>query len=291
MNCQQLVEEKVGSVLPARTKYLWFDADTLIYLCALRDAYLDLPLECAPFLVSKAMDRLKATAERKLGHPVVFVNCLSTSHTFRHDINPDYKSNRVGKWRPPLLATYIEAFKELYPYILVDGYEADDLVGILHHNIPGHVLCSGDKDLKQFPGLHFNPRTEEVYTITEQESIDFRLYQWLVGDSADGYPGAYLIGDKKAKRIIEELEGEPFKVMVDEINGIFDAQNQKAEAKGRPPQDAEQNFQMSQIRCYFGQEEIPDKVLFLASSIAPGQTYEDVSEIQSDTLCDSGLGG
>lgn len=268
MNCQRLVEETVGSGLPehTNTKYCFFDADTMIYLAALRDAKWDLPLECAEYVLRLSMQRLQEKIESDLGHPVIMVNCLSTGHTFRHDIEPTYKSNRKGKWKPPLLGTYIDAFKEMFPYILVQGYEADDIVGILHTQLPGHILCSGDKDLKQFPGHHWNPRTEEQYTISNEEGMFNRLYQWIVGDTADGYSGAYNIGDKRAKKFLFDLQNETLSVIVDKIKELYETQNQKAQEKGKPTGDWNANFQMSQIRTDFGQEEISDPVLFLQAT-------------------------
>lgn len=269
MDAKKLVITTVGEC-PAGARYCFFDADTIIYLAALRDAKWDLPLECAEYVLKRAMARLQEKIESDLGHPVIMVNCLSTGRTFRHTINPDYKSNRKGKWKPPLLGTYIHAFKEAFPYIQVEGYEADDLVGILHTQIPGHILASGDKDLKQFYGQHWNPRTEEQYFICHEDALYFRLYQWIVGDTADGYPGAYRVGDKGAKKLLLDLEGSDLEHIVSSIKQLYTIQNEKAKAKGFPEHDWNINFQMSQIRTDFGQEEISDPVLFLQASVYQG---------------------
>lgn len=279
MNCQKLLEAAVGSAVQADTKYVFFDADTIIYLAALRDAKLDLPLGCAEYVLKKSMARLQEKIESDLKHPVIMVNCLSTGRTFRHTINPDYKQNRKGKWKPPLLGTYIHTFKQTFPHILVEGYEADDLVGIMHTQIPGHILASGDKDLRQFSGVHWNPRLEEDYAICYEDAFFFRIYQWLVGDSADGYPGAYRVGDKGAAKFLKDHGGCTVSELVEAVIQLYETQNEKAQAKGVEPHDWKINFQMSQIRYEFNQEEIPDPVLFLQATLPEGQTNVPVYEI------------
>ena len=251
---------------PQGSKYLWFDADTLIYLAAITECKFDLPFECADLVLKNAMTRFQEVAEQQIGHPVVVLPCLSSSPTFRHQLEPSYKANRIGKWRPPLLPLYTDVFKELYPCLVVDNYEADDIVGILHSQIPGHILCSGDKDLQQFAGLLYNPRTLEFKNITLTDALRFRLFQWIKGDTADGYGGCAGIGDVKAGRLVDShidsiLKGflEP---VVSDILELYAIQNSKEVAKEREPRDPIINFQMSQI-LYKPNTNISDPVLFL----------------------------
>jgi 5'-3' exonuclease len=101
--------------------------------------------------------------------------------------------------------------------------EADDVLGILATHPPflrGRkvIIVTTDKDLRQIPGFHLNPDKLDagIYKITEVEGNRFHLYQTLVGDSTDGYPGCPGIGPVKANRILNELstreEKEGFRV-------------------------------------------------------------------------------
>lgn len=281
MNYLKLVEDKVGSVPPG-AKYLWFDADTLIYLCSLVDARLDLPLECAEIVLQNAMDEFKRNAEKNLGHEVVILSCLSASYTFRHQVMEDYKGNRKDKWRPPLLNHYRQTFRDMFPTVEWGLHEADDIVATLHYNIPGHVCCSSDKDLKQVPGTLYNPQKETVEDIDHNTFMHWRLYQWLVGDTADGYKGCYLIGDVKAERLLTKWlkENTQLEDIIDEVMELYDTQNKKAIAKGKDPQDPIQMFAVSQIRTNFIEDQvfIPDPFTFLSTYVLAGQDTVMVSE-------------
>lgn len=271
MNYQRLVEEKVGSA-PQDGKYVWFDADTLIYLCALRADKLDLPIEVTEKAVTDMYDRFveALTRECKGMGELVVVSCLSPSRTFRHEVLDTYKANRIGKWKPPLLAHYVDTFKELYPHLLWEMHEADDICSILNYQIPGHIVASGDKDLRQCPGTLYNPRTESVETINKHTSIYNRLYQWLVGDSADGYKGCYMIGDKKAHKILCEypdLDMSNLIGVISEIESVYATQNAKLEAKEAEPHDMHKQFMMSQMLTerWDADAPLPDPISYLSS--------------------------
>src|SRR5690606_12264806 len=68
------------------------------------------------------------------------------------------------------------------------------------------VIVSEDKDLHTVPGLHFNPaKDSKVRYVSTLDADRLFLYQTLVGDPVDGYPGAPRIGPKSAyaRRILE----------------------------------------------------------------------------------------
>jgi DNA polymerase-1 len=136
------------------------------------------------------------------------VLCLTDSgHDFRRDIWPDYKAKRSRK---PLV--YYELRKwvvETNPTsYLRDHLEADDILGILATNntiVKGpKVIVSIDKDLKQIPGLLFNPdKDEEPTEVTQADAARWHLIQTLTGDQTDGYPGCPGIGAKRAPAIAD----------------------------------------------------------------------------------------
>ena len=81
--------------------------------------------------------------------------------TFRHDMYKDYKANR-----PPMpddLAAQIEPLHKLVeamglPLIIVDGVEADDVIGTLATRATARkkdmLISTGDKDLAQLVTPH-----------------------------------------------------------------------------------------------------------------------------------------
>jgi DNA polymerase-1 len=196
------------------------DADGLVLLAALaseqalqwdEDIYtLVGDLSQAKILFRESVTDLldKVHAAIPITHHVL---CLTDSgHDFRRDIWPDYKAKRGRK---PLLYYELrqwvinEAFTQDRVY-LRDHLEADDILGILATNnaiVKGpKVIVSIDKDLKQIPGLLFNPdKDEEPTEVTQADADRWHLIQTLTGDQTDGYPGCPSIGAKRAPAIAD----------------------------------------------------------------------------------------
>ncbi|HRZ09042.1 MAG TPA: 5'-3' exonuclease H3TH domain-containing protein, partial [Gemmatimonadales bacterium] len=151
--------------------------------------------------------------------------------SFRTSRYPEYKSTRE-KLDEELQAdfdTAVERVTELLaawrvPLIAVEGYEADDVIGTLAVQAAARdvqvVIVSGDKDFYQLIGPRvalLNPgrggpgAVEEIY-VDEANAAD-RLgvpprqvadYLAMVGDSSDNVPGVKGIGDKGARKLLEE---------------------------------------------------------------------------------------
>ena len=151
--------------------------------------------------------------------------------SFRTSRYPEYKSTRE-KLDDELQAdfdTAVERVTELLaawrvPLIAVEGYEADDVIGTLAVQAAARdvqvVIVSGDKDFYQLigpsvallnPGRGGPGAVEEIY-VDESNAAD-RLgvpprqvadYLALVGDSSDNVPGVKGIGDKGARKLLEE---------------------------------------------------------------------------------------
>lgn len=134
--------------------------------------------------------------------------CLTDSgYDFRRDIWPTYKSKRGRK---PLVYYRLREWviETQGPTYLRDHLEADDILGILgtHKSIVKgpKVLVSIDKDLKQIPGLLFNPDKDiEPQEVTQEQGDHWHLMQTLMGDTVDGFPGCPGIGPKRAVAIAD----------------------------------------------------------------------------------------
>ena len=131
---------------------------------------------------------------------------FSEKHTFRHDINLQYKSNREGKRKPlvfPRLREYglAEYDSECWPLL-----EADDVLGIMQTSMKDTVLVSIDKDMMTIPGYHYNPDHPErgVIEVTPEEAEMSFLCQAIAGDPVDGSAGCPGLGMKRGRKLLEE---------------------------------------------------------------------------------------
>jgi DNA polymerase-1 len=145
-------------------------------------------------------------------HADRLILCLScpTRHYFRTDIYPEYKAHRTAGFKPLALDAVKKFFRESgeFESKTKPDLEADDVCGILATHptlITGEkVVVSADKDLRQIPGSHFNPRkpSEGVFSITVAQGDEWFYTQALTGDPTDGFPGCPRIGPVKAKKIL-----------------------------------------------------------------------------------------
>lgn len=152
-------------------------------------------------LVHRYMDRCEAT------EVVVALSC-PTRRYWRHDLWPAYKAQRHGSPKPAgleAIKTYCEKRWKTYR---IPTLEADDVLGILQtsdRTVKGDkVLVSTDKDMKQLPGVLYNPMKGKITKITKTQADRWHMYQTLVGDTCDNYPGCPRIGPVKAERLLDE---------------------------------------------------------------------------------------
>ncbi|MFW5613717.1 MAG: DNA polymerase, partial [Campylobacter hyointestinalis] len=145
----------------------------------------------------------------------------SGGKTFRNEIDPNYKANRVS---PPedlkaQLPVCIEMIEQMGLCSLrVEGYEADDIIASFIKNNKNKDLqirvVTHDKDLYQLIDDRvsiFSPAKKELYDrdgcyekygVYPEQVRDFLA---LCGDSADNIPGVKGIGEKGAKKLLDEF--------------------------------------------------------------------------------------
>ena len=140
--------------------------------------------------------------------------------TFRDEWYPEYKANRAPM--PESLVEQIAPLHELirvhgWPLLMVDGVEADDVIGTLVRKAEAHgvecVISTGDKDLAQL----VDPNVTLVNTMSN-ETLDeagviakfgVRADQvldllTLTGDAVDNVPGVSKVGPKTAAKWLEQ---------------------------------------------------------------------------------------
>ncbi|HEX4985880.1 MAG TPA: DNA polymerase I [Burkholderiales bacterium] len=154
--------------------------------------------------------------------PADYIACVfdAKGKTFRDDWYPEYKANR-----PPMpddLARQIEPLHECvramgWPLLLVEGVEADDVIGTLAHRAQAlgvrTVISTGDKDITQL----VNPMVKLVNTMSFEEldeaGVETKFgvkpaqmvdYLTLIGDAVDNVPGVDKVGPKTAVKLLAE---------------------------------------------------------------------------------------
>jgi len=156
--------------------------------------------------------------------PDYVVATFDAGRTFRHEEYAEYKANRAET--PDDLRPQVERIKELtetlgIPIYMMDGYEADDLLGTLSRQALAEgvetIIVTGDSDTFQLitddvkvltPRQTFGEivlydadAVRQRYGLEPTQLIDLKA---LVGDSSDNIPGVRGIGIKTATRLLKE---------------------------------------------------------------------------------------
>lgn len=122
---------------------------------------------------------------------------------YRKHFYVGYKANRQSE-KPKWYWELIDWSKENFQWVEEPGFEADDLVGILHTGIyPDSIMVSSDKDMNTIPGKRYSPYHNEIYEVSEYAATMNWLMQAVTGDSSDGYGGIKGIGKSKAEVLLQ----------------------------------------------------------------------------------------
>jgi DNA polymerase I len=155
-------------------------------------------------------------------HPHDYSACVfdPKGKTFRDEIYSDYKATRTAM--PEDLAMQLAPLRETiealgWPCVVVDGVEADDVIGTLAQHASARgvatMVSTGDKDLAQLVNdkvtlvnTMSNERLDvtgvkEKFGVPPERIID---YLALMGDTVDNVPGVEKVGPKTAAKWIAE---------------------------------------------------------------------------------------
>ncbi len=134
--------------------------------------------------------------------------------TSRYTIFPDYKANRSEA--PDDLIVQIAPLHAIIkgmglPLVVVDGYEADDVIGTLARQAQERqldvVISTGDKDMAQLVNAHVTLVNTMTDTILDEDGVLAKFgvrpdqiidYLALMGDASDNIPGVTKVGPKTA---------------------------------------------------------------------------------------------
>ncbi len=156
--------------------------------------------------------------------------------TFRDELFEQYKAHR-----PPMPEDLIGQIEPLHaivramglPCLIVDGVEADDVIGTLATRARGAgidtTISTGDKDMAQLVDKHItliNTMTgteldtagvREKFGVAPNQIID---YLALIGDTSDNIPGIPGVGPKTAAKWLNEYDSlDNIVAHADEIKG------------------------------------------------------------------------
>ncbi len=150
----------------------------------------------------------------------------SKGPTFRHDAFEEYKATREAmpdnlSVQVPYVKDTVRAFS--IPVIEKEGAEADDVIGTMAKRAAAEgmnvFIVSGDKDLMQLVTDRIimldtmKDKSYDVETVKERFGVPpekVREILGLAGDTSDNIPGVPGIGEKTARKLVEQygtLEG------------------------------------------------------------------------------------
>ena len=128
--------------------------------------------------------------------------CFTSYPTFRHEIFPEYKMNRIGKRKPLALKRTIEIIKQEYECVTYPNLEGDDVLGLLATNgqYKNPIIVSVDKDMKTIPCKLI--QEDEILHITEKKADRHWFEMSLAGDSGDNIYGIKGMGMVTASKTL-----------------------------------------------------------------------------------------
>lgn len=147
--------------------------------------------------------------------------------TFRHILYADYKANREAMPEEiqiglPWVKRIIQSFR--IPILTCEGYEADDVIGTLSHKAEKAgfdevLMVTPDKDFAQLVTEHVKmyrfgrmgrpdqilgvPEVKEKFSVSNPRQVIDLLGLW--GDTSDNIPGIPGVGEKTAKKLVDQF--------------------------------------------------------------------------------------
>ena len=149
-------------------------------------------------MIDNRLDVYRTIASGK--HDIVM--CFTSYPTFRHEIFPEYKINRIGRRKPLALRNVIEKVKEKYESISYENLEGDDVLGLLATNgrYKDPIIVSVDKDMRTLPCKLI--ADDSIEHITNKKADRHWFEMSLAGDAGDGILGIKGMGMVTASKTL-----------------------------------------------------------------------------------------
>lgn len=219
------------------------DADILVYIAAFacqknttllkpdgstkKDVFY-LPENVGQRSINKAIDNVNnKLSPREIN---VVISNSNKELNYRNHVTDAAKIYKQTRKERPFFYKHMRSYLiNNYNAIITEKDEGDDLIGriaycdyldaIENDAKADVVMCSIDKDFKQFPGYLFNLNTHEInysdfigfLTYSKNAGIDGRGFlffcaQMLMGDTSDNILGIYGVGPKKAYNLLHDAD-------------------------------------------------------------------------------------
>ncbi|MGL6350522.1 MAG: 5'-3' exonuclease, partial [Aeromonas sp.] len=141
--------------------------------------------------------------------------------TFRDDLYSEYKANRPSM--PDDLRSQVGPIHQMikamgFPFLMVEGVEADDVIGTLARQATEKqlpvVISTGDKDMAQLVSDHVSLIDTMKDIKTDREGVIEKFgvppeliidYLALMGDKVDNIPGMTGVGEKTALALLQGI--------------------------------------------------------------------------------------
>jgi len=151
-------------------------------------------------LIENRLDVYRGIADNN--HDIVM--CFTSYPTFRHEIFPEYKINRIGKRKPLALKRVIKEVKQRYETVAYENLEGDDVLGLLATNgrYKDPIIVSVDKDMRTLPCKLI--AAEEIEHITNKKATRHWFEMSLAGDAGDGILGIKGMGMVTASKTLAD---------------------------------------------------------------------------------------
>ena len=196
---------------------LLFDGDVINYRAgyASKGDYI-LAVDIVNHYILETLDRFGDKVDNDFVNYRIF---LSGPKNFRYEIATlkPYKGNRDPKKRPSQYNNIREYMVDWWgAEITMNGYEADDLIGLTYDS--DSIAVTIDKDIRTLPNIqYYDFVKKELYFIDEEEAWYNFYRQMLWGDASDNIPGINKIGEKKSEKLLKGKTKEEQEAIVKEL--------------------------------------------------------------------------
>ena len=177
----------------------------------------------------------------------------ASGKTFRDEIYAEYKANRASMpddMRSQIKPLYSVVEKMGFPLVIIEGVEADDVIGTLSVQATSSglstVISTGDKDMAQLVNEHVTLVNTMTNTVMDVDGVIEKFgvkpsqiidYLTLVGDTSDNIPGVPSCGPKTAAKWLAAHES---------LQGVMDNADSVKGKIGEKLRDALEHLPMSQ---------------------------------------------
>lgn len=151
---------------------------------------------------------------------------FSGEGNYRYEIatTRPYKGTRDRSATPTNLEATLSYMVADYGGMVVDGIEADDMLGIRQtQEGDGSIIATTDKDLRMIPGWHYNISSGTIDRVSETQAWYNFYFQLLIGDSSDNIQGVIGCGEKTASKLLRSGSTplEWYRICKDKYHAVY----------------------------------------------------------------------